>query len=92
MKPRPVKRQPFVTKECNGQCPFCGMMSGSPDAEFLVCDVSEMPWPWRQNPDAQITVRRTLGFSRAYSVHCENCGAWGPVQTSQQRAIRDFSR
>ena len=70
-------------------CPFCGIGYG-PDEHFLLCDVSDMLWP--NEYGYQQTVRQWLGVSRAYAVHCENCGAWGPVKTSQDRAMRDWEK
>ena len=71
------------------ECPFCGSGCGH-DERFLLCDVSDMAWPDHRGR-AQ-TVRKRLGVSRAYAVHSETCGAWGPVQTSQNRAMRDWEK
>lgn len=70
-------------------CPFCGI-GYYPDEHFLLCDVSGMLWP--DEYGRQLTVRQRLGVSRAYAVHCENCGAWGPVGTSQNRAMGEWEK
>ncbi len=70
-------------------CPFCGCGLGAP-GDFLVVDVSDMPLPDIHGRNH--TVRKVIGISRAYAVHCENCFAYGPIRTSQNRAMRDWEK
>ena len=71
------------------QCPFCGAGLGM-DENFLLCDVSEVEI---SDEYGRIINRKKLfGAAKVYAVICQNCGAIGPMQTSQKKALRDWNR